>query len=163
MSLQEELVEIHKHRVGCLSNSPNLTMGVSAVVIRYWWLGMWCLSAPRETHPWAQSNEWNIIPSIMGFVRLSSSCLNSETRIISTKGWGFYCQQSSFLFFVFALLCSLFCLTALLLFFPPSLLFILSVTLAVPWKKKRKRSLYCFSVKLLPLRWWEMERKKHNY
>ena len=110
-------------------------MGVSAVVIRYWWLDVWRVSAPRETHPRAQSNEWNIISSIMGFVLLSPSCLNSETRIISAKGWGFYLSAVLFFFFFFLAFFVLSFAWQLPLCFV-FLLFILSVTLVVPWKKK---------------------------
>ena len=66
--------------------SDTLLLGVSTVAIR--WLGVWRVSAPKETHPRAQSNEWRIILSIMVFVLVSAGCLNSNTWIISTKGWG---------------------------------------------------------------------------
>lgn len=133
-STSDCLTQTRKQRVACFSSSCNLLMGVSAVVIRYWWLGVWRVSAPRETHPRAQSNEWNIISSIMGFVLLSPSCLNSETRIISTKGWGFYLSAafffSSFSFFLFPLLHDG---SHSVLFSSSSFL---SVSLAVPGKKK---------------------------
>lgn len=41
--------------------SPNLLLGVSTVVIRHWWLAVWRVSAPRETQPRAQSNEWSFV------------------------------------------------------------------------------------------------------
>lgn len=61
------------------------------------WVCGVCLHPGRPT-PRAQSNEWNIISSITAFVLLSPSCLNSETRIISTEARGFY--LSAVLFFL---------------------------------------------------------------
>lgn len=89
------------------STSHNLSTDVSAVVIRCWWLGVWRVSAHRESHPQAQSNEWNIISSIMGFVLFPPSCLISERwggGVISAKG-RFTCQQSSTFLFLFRVLC----------------------------------------------------------
>lgn len=143
------LTQTCTHRITCFSSTYSLLMGTSAVVIIYWWLGVWRVSAPRETHPRAQSNEWNIISSIMGFVLLSPSCLNSETGIISTKGWGFY--LSAVLFF-FLLFCSLFCMTFC---FPP-----LSVSLAVPGKRKKSVWFFSLNVALKMVRNGE---KKNNY
>lgn len=89
------------------------------------WVCGVCLHPGRPT-PRAQSNEWNIISSITAFVLLSPSCLNSETRIISTEAWGFY--LSAVLFFLggcfFFFLCSLFCMAAPALFCSPHLQFV---------------------------------------
>lgn len=107
------------------------------------WVCGVCLHPGRPT-PRAQSNEWNIISSITAFVLLSPSCLNSETRIISTEARGFY--LSAVLFFLggcfFFFLCSLFCMAAPALFCSPHLQFVCFPGCPLGKKKNLKSVLF---------------------
>lgn len=109
------------------------------------WVCGVCLHPGRPT-PRAQSNEWNIISSITAFVLLSPSCLNSETRIISTEAWGFY--LSAVLFFLGG--CFFFPMFPLLHGGSCSVLFSSSSVCLFPWlslgEKKNLKSVLFFTL-----------------